>query len=567
MPNLKYFVTGAAGFVGRHVCKLLIQSNSDVRALIRSEDNELNQLGVTLWIGDLWNRNLLQDAISDVDVVIHCAGDARFGNGSQYFRENVELTEHIIEVIRRHARTAHLVYISTIGATDRANSDRCIRPLTEDSPAFPTSDYGRSKLQAEDIVKKSGLSFSIVRPAMVVGDDMRAESHFAFFARQALTGSFFFRFRWTGRFSVIHVDDLANGILAVSTNKTAVGNTYFCAGESISIDEFLQQCKLSSLRFPLTQVSRFLKYFVRWMPFTLKAMLYPALTASDEKLRNLGWAPHYSAKEALKEVIHRERCRINPDLSPGGQTIITGAASGLGRALTLYLAPKRDKLLLIDQNALALDEISSQLKNCTTCVVDLANESEISALLASTKWQSTKITELYACAGIGFRGEMQSIQIQNHKKMFTVNIFSRIALAQNAMASMRRKHFGRVVLISSSSAFQPLPFMATYAATNSALLSLGEAWAAELSGDSVQIMTVCPGGMKTNFQKSSGVKEIDGERLMTPESVVLKIMSGLRKRQSTLIVSFRSLAMSLLARCLPRSLTVKLWFRLMGKMR
>jgi short-subunit dehydrogenase len=109
--------------------------------------------------------------------------------------------------------------------------------------------------------------------------------------------------------------------------------------------------------------------------------------------------------------------------------------------------------------------------------------------------------------------------------------------------------------------------MATYAATNSALLSLGEAWAAELSGDSVQIMTVCPGGMKTNFQKSSGVKEIDGERLMTPESVVLKIMSGLRKRQSTLIVSFRSLAMSLLARCLPRSLTVKLWFRLMGKMR
>ena len=54
-------------------------------------------------------------------------------------------------------------------------------------------------------------------------------------------------------------------------------------------------------------------------------------------------------------------------------------------------------------------------------------------------------------------------------------------------------------------------------ATNSALLSLGEAWGAEVASDGVLVMTVCPGGMKTNFQRSGGVKEIEGEKLMAPE--------------------------------------------------
>ena len=93
--------------------------------------------------------------------------------------------------------------------------------------------------------------------------------------------------------------------------------------------------------------------------------------------------------------------------------------------------------------------------------------------------------------------------------------------------------------------------MATYAATNSALLSLGESWGAEVANDNVQIMTVCPGGMQTNFQKSGGVKEIEGEKLMTPGAVVAEIIEGLRQQRGTLMVSFRSLAMSIFAPCLP----------------
>jgi short-subunit dehydrogenase len=151
--------------------------------------------------------------------------------------------------------------------------------------------------------------------------------------------------------------------------------------------------------------------------------------------------------------------------------------------------------------------------------------------------------------------------------MFAINVLARIALAKTAISSMQKRHFGRVVLISSSSAFQSLPYMATYAATNTALLSIGESWGAEVANDNIQILTVCPGGMQTNFQKNGGVKEIDGEKLMMPDAVVTEIMKGLRQDKKTLMVSFRSFAMSMLARCLPRRLSVKLWCRLMEKMR
>lgn len=282
-----FFLTGAAGFVGRHVCKLLTQSGYDVRAVIRNEDAELIGIGVKLWIGDLWDKNLLREAIYNVDVVIHCAGDARFGNGSHYYRANVELTEHIVHQAKLHANKARFVYISTIGAVDRAKYDKCFGPLTEESPACPTSDYGRSKLLAEEVVKSSELPFAIMRPAMVVGGDMRFDSHFSIFARHALNRAFIANFAWPGKFSVIHVDDLASAILKIATDMNAEGETYFCAGEPVSIADYFRWCTPSKRLLPLSLISFFLRHFIQWVPFPLKAMLFPALTASDGKLTDV----------------------------------------------------------------------------------------------------------------------------------------------------------------------------------------------------------------------------------------------------------------------------------------
>lgn len=525
-------------------------------------------MGVTLTLGDLWDANALETALSGTEVVVHCAGNPRFGNGDQYQRDNVELTDHLMQAIRRVCPgLLRLVFVSTIGAVDRHSHDRCARPLDEQTPPAPSSDYGRSKLLAEGRVRSSGLPHVIIRPTMVVGQDMRPDSHFAVFARAALNRAPFSLLAWPGKFSIIHVDDLASAIELLSTHPKAEGNTYFCAGEALSIDDCFELARPHGLRVPLAWAGRLMSPLSRWTPFSLKALLQPALTADDSELRKLGWTPQHDARSALAPVIRREAMRLQPSLPPDGLTVITGAASGLGRALVDALAPMRRHLLLIDRDAQGLGALQEQHPHCQIATVDLSDEGSIRQLVSGQAWRNQPVAELFACAGIGLKGEMQALPYEAHRNMFAVNVLARIHLAQSAAMDMQRQGWGRIVLISSSSAFQPLPSMATYAATNSALLSLGEAWSHELKSQGVHLMTVCPGGMQTNFQRNNGVRELENEKLMPPEEVAQLILAGLAKQRMTLVVSFRSFAMSMLARLLPRSTSVALWARLMEKMR
>lgn len=566
--ELTYFVTGASGFVGRSLCRQLRVSGARVIALVRRADRELAALGVEVHVGELTDVERVGALMDVVDIVVHCAGDARFGNGGHYEAVNVELTRSLVEVAKaRREMLKRFVFISTIGAVDRAAGDNCRVPLTEASELVPTSDYGRSKLAAERVVSESGLPFAIIRPTMVVGQEMRSDSHFAFFASQALSNAPFSRLAWTGRFSVIHVDDLARGIETAATHPNAVGKVFNCAGDGFSLAECFELCRPGVPRIGLTWAQPLFSAFALLLPFKLKALLLPALEASDAGLRALGWKPERMPAEALQEVIDRERARLDPLVAPVGQTVVTGAASGLGRALVDILAPRRERLLLVDRDQDGLDALKQAYPHCSIVLADLASVELIEALLSGPEWNRFPVSELYACAGIGYKGSIQSLPDDAHRRTFAVNVLARLTLGQAAIAQMARAHFGRVVMISSSSAFQPLPYMATYAASNSALLSLSEAWAVEVAGQGVHIMTACPGGMKTNFQKSAGVREIEGEKLMTPDEAAGLIFDGLRKKRLTLMVSFRSLAMSLMARLLPRKRSAMLWGRLMEKMR
>ncbi|WP_243543942.1 SDR family NAD(P)-dependent oxidoreductase [Pseudodesulfovibrio tunisiensis] len=568
LPNIigtgEIAVTGASGFVGRHLCNRLIELGVKPKAIVRRDDEDLRSSGADICVVDFQDPKDLSKALGDASHVIHCAANAMFGNGPQYERDNVETTRTLLKALSR--KTRHLVFLSTIGAIDRCATDDCSAPLQEESPACPTSDYGRSKLRCESMVKESGIPYTIIRPTMVVGSDMRADSHFSVFAGMALRKSFFARFCWPGAMSVIHVDDLVDAIIHSAIEEDTLGQTCFCAGEDMKIGEYLKRVNPKSASIGLQWATTVFGPLVKRLPFQLKALFLPALTASDDRLRATGWAPQKTAWEALQGVVERERLRKDPFLDPGGLTVVTGAASGLGRAFAEKLAPLRQSILLVDRDPAGLAEVTAAFPHCRTCTLDLTNEKELEHFLDDTL-QHDAITELYACAGIGARGTVQQLDLGIQKKIFEINLLSRVAMGKACAKRMTRRHFGRIVFVSSSSAFQPLPYMAAYASSNSALLSLGEAWGAELRRSGVHMLTICPGGMKTNFQKSAGVKELEGEKLMLPEEVVRQTMNALKGQGLTAIVSVRSKAMALLARLLPREISVRLWMRLMGKMR
>ena len=563
-----YFISGANGFIGSQLCKLLLERGHGVRGMVRRNAPNLERAGVELVRGDLavvadWAKGL-----RDLDIVIHCAGNPRFGNGVEFEAENVLTTANLLEAIRANApQIKRFVFVSTVGVMDRAASDCCSRALDETTPHFPSSDYGRSKLAAEQLVASSGLPFVIVRPALVVGVGMRADSHFAVFARWVLQNHLLARIAWKGCFSVVDVEDLSEALLLCATHPEAVNRTLVCGGQPIRLDEFFEMVK-PALRFPLGIYEPIIRMTAFAMPFKLKSMLLPALVVDDRALRQLGWRPRHRLQESLRLVIERERARFDPTTNPPeGQTVITGAASGLGRALVEYLRPFRTRILLVDRDPVGLVELLRKFPTCRMKVADLADESAWEALLESSEWTMHPVSELYACAGFGRRGEFAADQIEVQLDMMRVNVMARMRLIHAVVADMSRIHFGRIVLVSSSSAFQPLPLMTAYAASNAAVLSFGEGLAHGLRGRSIHVMTVCPGGMKTKFQKHAGVKEIANEKLMLPEKAAALIMGGLARHDTTLVLSGRAKAMALLARVLPRGMLLSIWGRLMAALR
>ena len=87
MHKKKFFVTGASGFIGREVCRILRKKNYKVVTVIRNDDTFLKNIGVEIVIGDLWNKKIISKLISNCHFIIHCAGNASFGNGLSYYQE------------------------------------------------------------------------------------------------------------------------------------------------------------------------------------------------------------------------------------------------------------------------------------------------------------------------------------------------------------------------------------------------------------------------------------------------------------------------------------------------
>lgn len=563
----KYFITGAAGFIGLELCKHLTEAGDEVIGLIhKNVPPELKNYPIKLIYADILDGDTYEEHIKDCDYIVHLAGNPKFGNGPEYETQNHTATKILIDIAKKTSNTIkRLIFISTIGAIDRAPADKCIHALNEDSVAYPSSDYGKSKLMAEEYLIKSGLPYTIIRPSLVIGAKMRFASHVAVFSRNALQKSLFARINWPGEISVIHVTDIALAIKKVSIEDRAKNEIYFTAGENISIGKVIKMANPGLIQINIGLVAYLLRPFSRLLPFALKVLLYPALTAKDEKLKSIGWKCTITATEGVNEVIHREKARVNVKYNPYGWTLITGAASGLGKELALRLQEKGRNLILIDKDKDALEKLPINTSQSKKIVCDLSDWEETHKKLNEilTTEILNNICELFLSAGFGLRGDISKLGQKSQADILKVNTLSRLYLATEFLPSMINNQFGRIVLISSSSAFQPLPYMGVYSASNAAVLFLGESLAYENKKDGIEVKVVCPGGMATNFQKSAGVKEVEGEVLMTPGEVADIIMSSIGSRKLVLMTAFRSFAMSMLARFLPRKLSLSLWGKLM----
>ena len=212
-------LTGANGFIGRHLVRHFRDAGWAVRALVRPGRQCSMPDGVELCAVRFAASDLAR-AMAGAEVVVHAAGRTQAGTARQFHAGNVEVTH---EVVRAAADTgARLVHISSQAAAGPGTPER---PRLEDDPPRPLTAYGRSKLAAEQVVRASrGLRWTIVRPGPVYGPADRAALPLF---RMAARGIGLRALRAPApAYTFVHVDDVARGIAAAATAVAAEGHVY-----------------------------------------------------------------------------------------------------------------------------------------------------------------------------------------------------------------------------------------------------------------------------------------------------------------------------------------------------
>jgi len=197
---VKLAITGGTGFVGSRLLDAAVAGGHEVRALAR-RPMEARQ-GVEWVQGALDDQGSLDELVTGADAVIHVAGVLNGRTAADFDRANVEGTQALIEAAKA-ADVARFVHVSSLAARE---------------PQL--SLYGASKARSEELVAASGLDFAIVRPPAVYGPGDKETLELFKMARLGVI-----LLPPKGRLSLIHVDDLAQLLLALAEPGAASGQT------------------------------------------------------------------------------------------------------------------------------------------------------------------------------------------------------------------------------------------------------------------------------------------------------------------------------------------------------
>ena len=253
---MKYFVTGATGFLGGCVVRQLLAAGHQVNAVVRSPAKaaDLAALGVALFPGDITDKNSLREPMRGVDGVFHIAAWYKIGvrDQSDAERINVGGTRNVLEVMRELGIRKG-VYTSTLAIWSDTHGRMPDESYQYAGPHI--SEYDRTKAIAHDLAEgfiRDGLPLVIVQPGVIYGPGDSSALRRAI--RQFLTGKLPMIPSGT-TFCWAYVDDVARGhILAMEKGKP--GESYIIAGPCHKVSEFFEMAEaITGIKAPRLRAS------------------------------------------------------------------------------------------------------------------------------------------------------------------------------------------------------------------------------------------------------------------------------------------------------------------------
>src|SRR6267143_4272596 len=227
---MRVLITGATGFIGSHLAEQLHQKGYVLRCLVRKTSNLrwIEHLPVEYYYGDLFDEEVLKQAVEGVDCVYHVAGLTKAKSRAEYFLGNHIGTKNLLDAVEKvRPSLKRFILVSSLAAVGPSLNGT---PVNEETPYHPITAYGESKMEAEKECLKmvDRLPITIVRPPAVYGP--RDKDVFEFFTavNRGLQPMIGLR---TKTVSLIYVTDLVNGIILAGENEVARGKVYFISSE------------------------------------------------------------------------------------------------------------------------------------------------------------------------------------------------------------------------------------------------------------------------------------------------------------------------------------------------
>jgi len=245
--------------------------------------------------------------------------------------------------------------------------------------------------------------------------------------------------------------------------------------------------------------------------------------------------------------------------------LITGATEGIGLELARVFAADGWDLTIVARNREKLDRTASELRaagrTVTTFAFDLSIDGAAQSLFDAVQGAGIRVDALVNNAGIATHGKFVDIPAPDELAMLHLNVVALTQLTKLYLPHMIARGSGNVLMIASTSAFQPGPYMAAYYATKSYVLSLAEALEVELRGTGVRITALCPGATHTGFTrraKMPGETRLFQYNSMDPRNVALAGYRGMRKGRLIVVPGFINNFLAFVVRISPRKIVSRI---------
>ncbi len=243
--------------------------------------------------------------------------------------------------------------------------------------------------------------------------------------------------------------------------------------------------------------------------------------------------------------------------------LVTGASRGIGAALAEALAGEGWNLILSARSGEDLERQRARLARpgiAIQCVTADLRAGGAAQLLEEVARQGWEVDLLVNNAGLGSGGEFAGLELGRELEEVQVNIAAVVELTHGCLAGMRGRGRGAVIQVASTAAYQPVPYMATYAATKAFVLHFSLALHEEMRKQGIHVMALCPGPTRTNFFQAAGLGPGRGE---TAEGVARRALAGLKARRAVVVSGGNNRALVAAVRWLPRRVVTQLAARMM----